>query len=156
MKSFAMDKPHRPGIVHIKKIYYGFRFNRQQVSFNLPSNAAANMQFKYNAKESGKKSRSSLFYLFLADLQNFASRRVHKYIDSNEVYDRLDELKEDVLRNPDTLFVLIFDEAHSGCTKLTKNQVESPYGRIVNYWNSDDHTNVVAIMVTGEKKFLCS
>ena len=61
------------------------------------------------------------------------------------------ELKEDVKKNPDKLFVLIFDEAHSGCTKSTEKQAESAYSKIVNFWNSVEHPNVVVIMVTGKK-----
>ena len=84
-------------------------------------------------------------------LHAFASKRVQKYINSREVESRLAELKEDVKKNPDKLFVLIFDEAHSGCTKLAGKQSESAYSKIVNYWNSVDQPNVLVIMVTGKK-----
>ena len=85
-----------------------------------------------------------------ANLLAYADRRVQKYISSKEVDDRLAELKEDVSKNPDKLFVLIFDEAHSGCTMSTKKQSVSPYSKIVNFWNSNDHPNVFVIMVSGD------
>ena len=85
-----------------------------------------------------------------ADLLAYADRRVHKYISSKEVDDRQDELIADVSKNPDKLFILIFDEAHSGCTKSTKKQGVSPYYKIVNFWNSNDHPNVFVIMVSGD------
>jgi hypothetical protein len=72
-------------------------------------------------------------------------------VTGTEVTQRLDELKADVELNKDKLFVIICDEAHSGCTKSTKTQNESPYYKIVNFWNSDDHPNVFVILVSGEQ-----
>jgi hypothetical protein len=43
-----------------------------------------------------------------------------------EVTQRLDKLKADAELNKDKLFIIICDEAHSGCTKSTENQNESP------------------------------
>jgi hypothetical protein len=63
-------------------------------------------------------------------------------------------LKGDVKAKKDTLFIIVCDEAHSSSTNSTQAKAESAYSKIVNFWKSDEHPNVLVFMVSGNG-FIC-
>ena len=113
--------------------------------------------------------------LVIPELRNYAKSHVQLYSNSESVDTRLDELKKQVGENPKTLFLIVCDEAHYGATGKscilqsismeiiglscqfsaeTLTNAESPYSKIVNHWNSEDHPNVVMLMMTATPQTL--
>ena len=59
------------------------------------------------------------------------------------------KLEAEVKENPDTLYLVVADEAHSAITKETAKKRESSVNNtVVNSWNSVDHPNVIVLQVS--------
>ena len=50
--------------------------------------------------------------------------------------------------NPDTLFIIIFDEAHHSATAKNEDKKPTPYQKLAKPWNSEDFPNVFVLMVS--------
>ena len=80
--------------------------------------------------------------------EKFAKIRVQKYVHKPDKKVRLEEIKTKA-KNPKCLQLLIFDEAHYGATKQTKEGFrQTPYSSILQHYNSQDYPNVIVLLVT--------
>ena len=91
----------------------------------------------------------------LGEVHKYLRKRSQKYINSEDVTRRLDELKKDAAECLHTLFVIVFDEAHHGATSFTSDLNNSgdqarpsPYNKLAGSWNSEDFPNVVVLLVS--------
>ena len=58
------------------------------------------------------------------------------------------KLEAEVRENPDTLYLVVADEAHSAITKETKKKENAANNTVVNSWDSVDHPNVIVLQVS--------
>ena len=63
------------------------------------------------------------------------------------------KLEAEVKQNPDTLYLVVADEAHSAITKETKKKENAANNTVVNSWNSVDHPNVIVLQASS--CFIC-
>ena len=81
------------------------------------------------------------------ELYKTASNKVWKFTVENIKHHN--DLLKDVKANPDTLYLIVADEAHSAITKeTTKKKVAAANNTFVNSWNEEEHPNVIVLQVT--------
>ena len=90
-----------------------------------------------------------LFY-FSDKAREYVRIRVLKLNTKEDYRLRVKEIEEYVKNNPTHLHVNIFDEAHHSATSKedTGGEFGSAYEIFANSWNSDDHENVINLLVT--------
>ena len=81
-------------------------------------------------------------------LREEAKRRVKKYVLSKDVDARHRELQK-IARDPKTLVLIVADEAHWGITNdATSKKKETANNKLVNFWEDEQHPNVVVLLVS--------
>ncbi|XP_068229793.1 uncharacterized protein [Palaemon carinicauda] len=73
--------------------------------------------------------------------RKIAKEKVFKY--NEKTVGQHENFHTQVKNNPTTLFLIVADEAHWGATTDDK-----PHSMLINKWNSQDHPNVILLLVT--------
>ena len=77
-----------------------------------------------------------------------SKKRMFMYVRSAETDTHFEQLKQDVQRNPKTLFIIIADECHWGITK-DREQKPSAHNLFINEWCKDNSPgNVVVVQIS--------
>ena len=87
-------------------------------------------------------------YRDASELNTIAEKKVHTFsVDNIEKAHK--KLEAEVKENPDTLYLIVADEAHSAITKETTKKKESSVNNtVVNSWDSVHHPNVIVLQVS--------